>query len=587
MNSQRKVYISFQDNPLQAREDFQEAVCQLFAPLKSYLEQGHSQIVIGSSGTQFEPGATQLEGFARPLWGVIPLLAGGGAFEDWPLFQAGLKVGSDPTSDYFWGNPVSLDARYVEMAALAFALLLAPEQTWHGLAKTEQQQFQDWLLHINTGPVSDNNWLFFRVLVNLALHRVGARCDFENMYVSLDRLEQFDLGGGWYSDGTGNPSLEQIDHYIAFAMHFYGLLYSVYAKDLDPERCERFRQRATAFAKDYVYWFADDGSGLPFGRSLIYRFAQGAFWGAFAFAGLEPEEAGLSWGDIRGLWARHLRYWSKQSMLARDGILTIGYAYENLFVSEEYNSPQSPYWAMKFFLPLALDNTHPFWQAHETFPTLNSVKAQAQPGMVLCRDGSHTYALSARQYSLYFRQSAEKYAKFAYSTHFGFSVSSGRYGLGQGGFDSTLAFSEDGKHFVPREKPLAWKLEENILWSRWSPLQELEVETWLVPLGSWHLRLHRIFTNRRVLSAEGAWAVDRTGDHLLQDHRIRTGEALAIYKAGASGIKDVLGKREGLGIREGLVVRAYPNTNVLAPRTVIPMLTAWLKPGEHWLATAV
>ena len=47
------------------------------------------------------------------------------------------------------------------------------------------------------------------------------------------------------------------------------------------------------------------------------------------------------------------------------------------------------------------------------------------------------------------------------------------------------------------------------------------------------------------------------------------------------------GLRDLLTHREGRVIRLDPNTNLLAPRTVLPTLTAQHAPGDHWLACAV
>jgi hypothetical protein len=208
------------------------------------------------------------------------------------------------------------------------------------------------------------------------------------MHAALDRLEEFYLGDGWYSDG---PTAQR-DYYIPFGMHFYGLVYAKLAGRDDPERARRFRERAAAFAHDFVHWFAADGAALPFGRSLTYRFAQGGFWGALAFADVEA----LPWGVVKGLVLRHLRWWTRRPIYQPDGALAIGYGYPNLNMAEQYNSPGSPYWALKFFLPLALPEEHPFWQAEEApMPDLAPVHTLPHAGMIVCRDrGSRKSARS-------------------------------------------------------------------------------------------------------------------------------------------------------------------------------------------------
>ncbi|GBF06064.1 hypothetical protein DAERI_070062 [Deinococcus aerius] len=259
-------------------------------------------------------------------------------------------------------------------------------------------------------------------------------------------------------------------------------------------------------------------------------------------------------------------------------------------MAEEYNSPQSPYWALKFFLPLALPQGHPFWQAEEEdLPALDAVRPQPHPGVLVCRDDArgHVFILSGRQTATWPNHGPEKYAKFAYSTAFGFSVPVGHGDLSKGAFDSVLALADDPEHFRPRERSRDCRVGGDALFSRWRPWPDVEVETWLLPALPWHVRVHRVRTGRHLWSAEGGWALDRTGDD-GQDRAgtghgvaVDVGGALSLFPAGASGIRDLL------GARTGEVVRAAPNTNLLHPRTVIPTLRGELAPGEHLLACAV
>ena len=62
--------------------------------------------------------------------------------------------------------------------------------------------------------------------------------------------------------------------------HFYGLIYAKLMADVDPTRCATLRDRAARFSSDFIHFFAEDGSAIPFGRSLTYRFAEAAFWSA-------------------------------------------------------------------------------------------------------------------------------------------------------------------------------------------------------------------------------------------------------------------------------------------------------------------
>lgn len=174
----------------------------------------------------------------------------------------------------------------------------------------------------------------FRVLIQAAFRRMGLAWDAQQLEADLARLEGWYLGGGWYCDGE--PT--QVDYYIPFGMHFYGLIYAWCMEKEEPERSRRLKERAAAFAVDYLYWFEDGGRAVPFGRSLTYRFGRSAFFAALAFAGVEA----LPWGVVKSRLLGNLRDWFAQPIFTADGLLTVGYGYPNLCMSENYNAPGFP-----------------------------------------------------------------------------------------------------------------------------------------------------------------------------------------------------------------------------------------------------
>ncbi|MCT9934360.1 DUF2264 domain-containing protein [Planotetraspora sp. A-T 1434] len=545
-------------------------VRELVDPLIPHYSPGGARVRLGANVALHDDAAAELETFARPLWGLAPLAAGGGFFGHWDLVRRGLASGTDPGHPEYWGEPGDGDQRIVEMAALGFALALAPERLWDPLTGAERDRLAAWLATALERETTDNNWRFFGVLVSLGLDKVGIFHDKAGVEARLDRLETYSLGDGWYADGP----TERRDYYVPWAMHFYGLIYA--ALSGDGPRSARFTDRAARFAADFQHWFAGTGAAVPYGRSLTYRFAQAAFWGALAFAGVEA----LPWGVIKGQLLRNLRWWRDRPILD-NGLLSVGYAYAQPTLAEQYNAPGSPYWAMKAFLPLALPGTHPFWTAEEApAPPSAEVSAQPHAGAVLMRTerGRHVVALASRQHHSWVRHGGQKYAKFAYSSHFGFSVPAGGSGLEQGAHDSMLALSDDGTHYRAREVPLDHTLTGGRLYSRWQVAPDVEVETWLIARPPWHVRVHRLRTGRHLHSAEGGFAIDRD---LPLDRRARLGMAGARGAAGLSAIHD-LG-----AARAGEMVEALPGTNVMARRTFIPTLVAEHPPGEHLLVTAV
>ncbi|MFG1810174.1 DUF2264 domain-containing protein [Streptomyces sp. NPDC049040] len=573
-----------------AREEMRAYATGLADALPPYASQGGARIRLGVNIAHHDDTAADLEGYARPLWGLAPLAAGGGDFAHWDLWARGLAAGTDPAHPEYWGAPEGIDQRTVESAALGFALALAPDKLWDPLSGEQKDRAGAWLARFLDARTPENNWNFFPVMVSLGLDRVGYAHDREARHARLDRLETYALADGWYSDGP----TEQRDYYIPWAMHFYGLIYAALAGDEDPRRSARFRQRAGEFALGFRHWFADDGSAVPYGRSLIYRFAQGSFWGALGYADVDALPA----GEVKGLLMRHLRWWRDRSAsTSPEGLLTIGYGYPQPAVAEQYNGPASPYWAMKAFLPLALPESHRFWTAREQpLPDLPDTLVQPPAGAVLLRSGGDVTLLSGRQHNTWARGGPAKYAKFAYSTRFGFSLPAGELGLVHGAYDSVLAVSDDeGEpvHFRVRETcedPAASGADgakegiedDGTVRSTWRPWADVEITTWLSAAAPWHLRTHRIRTGRALHTAEGGFAVDREGG--LGAREEDAGRALAVGAGGdLSGLLD-LGPDAA---RQGRVIEALPGTNVLARRTALPTLLAHLPPGEHWLRCAV
>lgn len=175
-----------------------------------------------------------------------------------------------------------------------------PQLVWEPLSQSEKENFNRWLLQINDYPLHRNNWQFFKVLVNVGFKKVGGRYSRQEIEETLKFLDTNYLGDGWYSDGVS----EKRDYYAAFAMHFYSLIYAVVMRQEDPHRSAEYIARSKQFAKDFIYFFNEDGKALPFGRSLTYRFAQCAFFSALAYAG----EYVCSWGVMRGIIGRHMRW---------------------------------------------------------------------------------------------------------------------------------------------------------------------------------------------------------------------------------------------------------------------------------------
>jgi hypothetical protein len=560
-----------------AREEVAAAFLRLWRPLPARFSPGCARVRLGAPAAHYSEREAELESFARPLWGIAPHVAGGGEFSSWDLYLAGLDSGSNPEHPEYWGADGDHQHAFVEMPAIALALILCQQQAWDPLPAPARRRLVSWLSQINERAVHPNNWLFFRVLVNLGLRRVGAPWDREAVARACDQLGSFYRGGGWYRDGNDG----RFDYYNAFALHFYGLLYAALAPE-DASLGDAFRQRAAEFAGRFVAWFARDGAAVPFGRSAIYRFAQGAFWGALALA----DQPALPWGVIKGLYLRHLRWWLSRPILNADGTLSVGYGYANGNIGEDYNSAGSPYWAMKFFLPLALPATHPFWTAQETgIPALPPVSWDPHPQVALygTEEREQVILLNGGQDAPRIRWGTAKYGKFAYSSHFAFNVPGDERGARGASFDNALLFCRRDDRYFGRERVLEVEAGPGWLLTRWSPLEEATVWSWLIPAPPWHVRVHQILLRAPLTIVEGGFSVPR--DDAVQPALARSGAVAQGGPGGWSGLRDLL-DGEG-GCRLAWRVRSNANTNLLHTRTDVPVLQARFSPGILWLATGV
>lgn len=558
-------------NPLATRADVLAALHALTDPLERWRSPGAARVRLDAAGAVFDRAAADFEGFARPLWGLAPAAVGGDETIDWPVIARGLANGCDPDHPEYWGPAGEIDQRMVEMAAIGFALALVPEKLWAPLDDVARANVARFLGDAYVRTFSNNNWKYFRIMIRYGLERVGVATDPALAEIYQDELDAFYLGDGWFRDGPWRRA----DHYVAFAIHFYGLI----GAKLDPTspRALTARERARAFAPRFARLFAEDGGAVAFGRSMTYRFAMAGFWAALAFA----DEPALPWGEIKGLWLQHLRWWRDRPILDRDGLMTVGYGYRDLLMSEEYNSAGSPYWALKAFLPLALPDSHPFWQAEAVAPTRRpDISAQRQPGFVLFDTVNDVVALASGQENLQMRCGAEKYAKFAYSARYGFSVETdGRFAVAAA--ENMLLFSDDGRHCRGRETNETVVLAGTTLYARWRPFEDVEVETWLIPAPPWHVRVHRIRAGRPYRICEGGFAVPRP-EGTIPARSVPGGVVVET----ATDLAAILAL-EPSGGRAAVAHPTQPNTNLVSARTLVPQLHGSIAAGETVLATAV
>ncbi|MFI6435455.1 DUF2264 domain-containing protein [Streptomyces sp. NPDC050759] len=290
-----------------------------------------------------------LEGYARTLL-LAALRQDGTALE---RYADGLAAGVSGV----WPRIEDRGQPLVEAASIAFALRITKPLLWDRLDDAVRQRTAAWLGDALTAEAWPCNWELFPVTVAGFLASAGYEPDASRKAIDrgLERIEQWYVGEGWYTDGDGR----KFDYYNGWAMHLYPVLHAWLAQD-DP-LLDLYGGRLSRHLEDYARLFDADGAPMHQGRSLTYRFATTAPLWLGALTGHTP----LPPGETRRLASGALKYFLDRGAVDSRGLLTLGWHGPDSAVLQGYSGPASPYWASKGFLGLLLPADHEVWTAVE------------------------------------------------------------------------------------------------------------------------------------------------------------------------------------------------------------------------------
>ncbi|AZQ38305.1 DUF2264 domain-containing protein [Streptomyces cyaneochromogenes] len=385
------------------RAHWEAAADALLAAVEPYATEGRALYHFpGDHGSWSGRLSDGLEGYARTL-----LLA---AFRrDETALQRyadGLAAGVSGV----WPRIEDRGQPLVEAASIALALRLTRPLLWDRLDDRVRQRAADWLGDALTAEAWPCNWELFPVTVGGFLAEIGHETEESRKAIDrgLERIEDWYVGGGWYTDGDGR----KYDYYNGWAMHLYPVLHAWLAQD---ERLlDLYGGRLSRHLEDYARLFGGDGAPMHQGRSLTYRFATTAPLWLGALTGRTP----LAPGETRRLASGALKYFLERGAVNADGLLTLGWHGPDEAVLQGYSGPASPYWASKGFLGLLLPADHEVWTAaEEPAPAerTDAVTAIAAPNWLLQSTSSdgvvrlHNHGSEDVRYDPY-------YTRLAYST---------------------------------------------------------------------------------------------------------------------------------------------------------------------------
>ncbi|MBV6701809.1 DUF2264 domain-containing protein [Kitasatospora aureofaciens] len=512
----------------------------LLASLRPYRSPLGARISPPGRGSWSGADTDGLEGFARTaVLAALRLAAGDepahGGLDDLDELAgqvtAGLLAGTDPRGPECWPAVTDYSQQIVEAASIAVALHESRPWIWDRLTSGQREQVARWLGGTVGRGVRENNHVLFQAVVGEFLASVGAGHDRAEIESRLEQIEPWYTGDGWYLDGpeirhdyrSGGPGEyavgpaaaydagRRFDHYNAWGLHLYPLLWARIAGERAGARAALYRERLNRFLAQYRLLFGPDGAVLHQGRSLSYRFACLApFW-----LGVLDDATPLTAGQTRRLASGVLRHFTERGAPDPRGLLPLGWYGEQDVVAQVYSSPGSPYAAAMGFLGLLLPAGHPVWTAPEerlARERADVTAALPAPGFLVHRTAADGIVRVLNHGSCYLtappavERDDPHYARLAYSTRTGPLIGAGsgpgEYTVGQADalrIDNHLALLLPDGTATRRERihPLALTDRYAASWHRPLPPGEPvpgalppPVVSVSVPAGPWEIRVH-------------------------------------------------------------------------------------------------
>ena len=374
------------------REVWVEQLYQMAAPVLSAMAEGRLQQEMSLEKGTLELSPTwdgrdkrvsYMEAFGRLMAGLAPWLSlpdddtdeglKRRQLREWALKSYANAVNPDSPDYLGWqsGGQTLVDAAY-----LVQSLFRGYNALWTPLDEVTKQRYINELQGLRRYDPPYTNWLLFVAMEECFLMYVGADYDQYRIHLALNKVEEWYVGDGWYSDGP------------AFAFDYYNsyVIQPMYVDCLEMIKARNPRdnwltkgtgelggiqnryklavRRMQKYSVILERLISPEGTYPVVGRSIPYRMAVFQPLAQLAWREQLPDE--LSYGQVRAGMTAVLR-----QMFCRPGIsnfneggfLTIGFVGNHPNVADWYTNNGSLYLTSLAFLPLGLPADHPFWAA--------------------------------------------------------------------------------------------------------------------------------------------------------------------------------------------------------------------------------
>lgn len=353
------------------REQWVDLAYKLSAPILENMSKGllHKNMIVEYSPTydNLDKNVLFMECFGRLMDGISPWLSlpqdetNEGKIRkkllDWALLS--YKNAVDPnSSDMLLWTSNNTRQPLVDAAYIAESFLRAPE-IWKKLDKTSQQRYIECFKKISKIEPWNNNWVLFSGIIECFFLMFGEEADKAKMIKIVNKINNWYIGDGWYSDG---PNFD-MNYYNTFVIHpMFVHMLEIMEKNkiktpISSKLALKRMQRLNIFIERLI---SPEGKFPAFGRSIIYRM------GVFQTLALSAWKYGLpkylTYGGVRSALTKIMNnMFNIDGNFNEGGFLTLGFVGHQPNISNTYSNNGSTYMTSLVFLPLGLSSNHLFW----------------------------------------------------------------------------------------------------------------------------------------------------------------------------------------------------------------------------------
>lgn len=260
----------------------------------------------------------------------------------------------------------------VDAAFLAEGLLRAPKQLWGNLDAKAKEHMITELKNSRAIKPGENNWLLFASTVEAALLEFTGECDMQRLTYGVNKFrDNWYKGDALYGDGASF----HMDYYNSYVIHpmLTDVLIVMQKHHLEgADFLDVQLKRHARYAEILERFISPEGTFPVVGRSIAYRF--GAFHALGMACLMHNLPASVKPAQVRcALTAVIHKQLKSAANFDKNGWLRVGFAGDQIDISESYINTGSSYLCSVGLLSLGLPPTDEFWSA--TFTEWTNLKA--------------------------------------------------------------------------------------------------------------------------------------------------------------------------------------------------------------------